>query len=345
MRGAHRRPARNAARLGPSYLIVLTALTACDRSPRDQHLGRLPADESIITFIGPPASNPQGEWILEGARSTAARYPNVKLITLLAKGDSEADYEEALGRALSTKPRALCVYVSNPEAADEPLRKLVQKSTFLITVGTRVSGLSAYGHVDSDLPAAAEALGSNLGQLAGGGQSYLLLHEAGRSTLATQVYNRFMLRARGQIGMTLLDEINTDDETHAGQAPLNLLRDMLGRFKNAALVVTLTPAPWLAAPPDRTLGAGNRLVSLPASVALWPALRQGRAAALAGPLDGELGQFAIELAMMGITDSEKPGLTRIARSEVVTAKNFEDFASRYARAAGVPVATLLADKP
>jgi hypothetical protein len=73
-------------------------------------------------------------------------------------------------------------------------------------------------------------------------------------------------------------------------------------------------------------------------------LLAGEAAALVGPLDGEIGAAAVELAITGLMQvSDTPRLRTIS-CELVTAATLPDFAQRYAQAAGLDPAALLAQQ-
>jgi hypothetical protein len=209
-------------------------------------------------------------------------------------------------------------------------------------MGAESGAAGVFAHVDVGLARSAELLGENLTAIATDKRSYLLLHGRGANPTATNCYHRFMLTARKQYGMKLLYEESTVD---AERTPSELVHELSGRFQHAGLMVTLDPTPWLTSPPADLLGAEARFATLSAVPALWPALRAGRAAALAGPLDGEIGALAIEAALAGITESRKPGTVHFATCELVTAESLDNFATRYAGAAGLDLDELLAPTP
>ena len=180
-------------------------------------------------------------------------------------------------------------------------------------------------------------LGERLEEIARGRRSYLLLHRQGATDTDTRCYERFMRQARPRRGMTLLEERNAAESV---QSPAELIRAMFVRFRHAGLAVTLDPAVWLSTPPAELLGGNARFATMGAAPTLWQYLRSGEAAALVGPLDGEIGSLAVEIAILGITESDRPGQVRIAQLELVNPDTLDDFANRYAEAAGLDLKEL-----
>ncbi|MBW7905818.1 MAG: sugar ABC transporter substrate-binding protein [Phycisphaerae bacterium] len=321
-------------------LFLVTALVlstaACDR-PADRTTGPPPRVYSIAV-VGPTATHPQWPAISRGALKAAERYGNARVLTSAPLTASAEALDVAVREALAAKPDAVCLYVLNPEAVEAAIPLLVESGALVVTMGAGIANSSFFGHVDSNIPGGAELLGERLDVIADGGRSYVLVHESGANTLATQCADRFNLGIREHYGLQRLDERNASQSTRAAH---ELIREMLDQFPNVAMVVTFNADAWLAVQPDVLLGPRTRFATMPATPELWPWVRSGRAAALVGPVDGEIGDLAVELAMNGLTSERGGGGVRVVRSELVNARNLDDFARRYAEAAGTTVAELL----
>jgi ABC-type sugar transport system substrate-binding protein len=313
-----------------AYVFVMSAVIGCERPPAATGNVARPSQGRLIVLIGPAESSPQREGIWGGARRVLRKYPSLRLETVPLRDDSGAALSRAVRDALSDEPSAVCLYVSDPAAAHPAASEVVASGTILVTMGTPCGVAGTYGHVQVDLAAGAELLGDHLEEIAGGKQSYVLLHRHGASPVDTRCYERFMRKARSRHGISLLEEQNIAESQQPASA---LLRAMFARFRYAGLAVTLDPTPWLRSPPAELLGRNARFATLGAVPALWPYLRSGEAAALAGPLDGEIGSLAVELALIGITESGKTGMVRTVQAELVTPGTLDDFARRYAEAA------------
>jgi ABC-type sugar transport system substrate-binding protein len=305
--------------------------------PARELTGKPISDGDSIVLIGPAGSSPQWAGIAGGARRFVAGYPPLTLETMAPADNTSAALSQVVREALAKGPKAICLYVSDPDAARPAARQITRRGRILVTMGVGGAVPDAFGHVSVACAGGAELLGERLEDIAGGKHSYVLLHRHGATNNDTHCYERFMLKARSSHGMTLLDERNAAESE---QSPTELLREMFARFQHAGLAVTLDPRTWLSTPPDKLLGSNARFVTLGAPPVLWQYLRSGEAAALVGPLDGEIGSLAAEMAVMGITESQKPGQVRIVQMEVVKAETLGDFASRYAAAAGLDLKDL-----
>lgn len=296
---------------------------------------------SLIAVIGPPTGNPQWPAIQGGARRAAARFPSVRLAFFSPPADDPGALARTAEEALAQQPRAVCIYVTSPETAGAAVQDLLTKSPVVVTMGTSAGEAGTYAHVDASLTMAAEELAQKLDIYAAPGRSYVLVHESGRNTAATQCYDRFMMGAEKQYTMTLLEKQNAAESQLSAR---ELIRQMLERFQNASVVVTFNAEPWLSAPPPLTLDSNARFITMSAAPPLWSWLRSGQAAVLIGPIDGEIGELAVEFAVEGITDAGRGGV-RVVEAEFVTRENLEEFAERYAAAAGVPLRELLPPEP
>jgi ABC-type sugar transport system substrate-binding protein len=324
-----------------AYLSILAAVTGCDRTPDTPKIGNPPAPGDLIVLIGPPRSDPRSPGIAGGVRSSLAQYPTLRLETSTPSDSSADALLRAADRALAMSARAVCLYVGDPAVARPAAERIASSGTILVTMGERCDRVGTFGHVQVDLAGGAELLGKHLAEIAGSKRAYLLVHNQGASDPETHRYERFMQHARRQYQMTLLEERNASETE---QPAAELLRAMFRRFRHAGLAVTLNPRPWLESKPAELLGRDARFATLGAAPPLWPALRSGEAAALVGPLDGEIGSLAAELALTGLTESRKAGLLRIVSCELVTPDTLDDFAQRYA-AAGIDLSELRAAGP
>lgn len=321
-----------------AYFITAAVFMGCERTPATRGSDKPPSHTDLIVLVGPPRSSPQWAGIAGGARRFVEKYPSLRLETTAPSDNTRAALRRAVREALSRKPRVICLYVADPRVARPAAEEIISDGTILVTMGSDSGARDVFGHVHVDLAGGAELLGAHLPQIAAGKRSYLLLHRHGTTPTDTHCYDRFMRKARSQYGITLLEERNAGD---AERPPAELLRAMFARFRHAGLAVTLDYDPWLSTPPAELLGSNARFAALGAVPALWQYLRTGEAAALVGPLDGEIGSLAVGTALAAITESRKPGVVRFALSELVTRETLDDFASRYAEAAGLDLNELL----
>lgn len=216
-------------------LFLVTALVlstaACDR-PADRTTGPPPRVYSIAV-VGPTATHPQWPAISRGALKAAERYGNARVLTSAPLTASAEALDVAVREALAAKPDAVCLYVLNPEAVEAAIPLLVESGALVVTMGAGIANSSFFGHVDSNIPGGAELLGERLDVIADGGRSYVLVHESGANTLATQCADRFNLGIREHYGLQRLDERNASQSTRAAH---ELIREMLDQFPNVAMV-------------------------------------------------------------------------------------------------------------
>jgi ABC-type sugar transport system substrate-binding protein len=322
-----------------AYFIMTAGVIGCDRQPAVPAGDKPPPPGQLIVLIGPGPAGPEWPAIAGGARRfIEEQCPSLRLETATPATGTAAALLRAVDESLSKDPRAICLYVTDPAAARPAVSKIIASGAILVTMGVACDVAGVFGHVQVDPTGAAELLGERLPEIAGGKRSYVLLHRRGATPVDTHCYERFMRKARSSYSITLLEEQNAAE---AEQPATELLQAMFTRFRYAGLAVTLDPTPWLATPPAALPGDNARFATLGAAPALWPYLRSGAAAALVGPVDGEIGSRAAELALVGIADSGEAGLVRAVRNELVTPETLGDFARRYAEAAGLDVNELL----
>lgn len=319
-----------------SYLLLLALVSGCEQQTPPAGNQRLPEDGTVIAFIGGTDCDSRWAALRGGARLAAKAYPMVRLEALTPNADG---LDEAVQRALNLDARAVCLFLAPGADGDRAVRKLTGAGAYVVTIGPGARHELAFAHVRVDSTGASDKLAEQLRSIAAGKRSCMLLHWEARSESDAHCRARFNRRAHRQHGVSVLCE---RDATSSKTSPTEIIRDMFATFPRAGLIVTLDPQPWLTATPAELLGENAGFATIGAFPALWPALRAGEATALCGPLDGEVGRRAVELALGAITQSAKPGRVWTMDCELVTPDLLDDFARRYAEAAGVPFDELTA---
>lgn len=341
-----RRSSRGAATT--TYLLFLFILTACEQSPPTSPRVELHKGSVLVSVVGPHRNHPREAGVLGGATRYFSELPAVGGECTAPADASDAALTASVRDILEHQPAAVCLWVSDPEIATDAIDLIAAEQILLVTMGDPVDDDRVYGHVTVALPEGAEFLARNLRTIIPGHSSYLLTHENGKSEYDTRIYLRFITTARQahvETEMRLLRSVPGPDEPWS---PVDLpahrerVGELLELFPNAALVVTLNPDVWLIRKAGwerelRQLNQGFRYATLAAPPLLWPDLgtasAPGLAAALVGPLDGEIGHAAVELAVQGLYNTTGAPRTRTVPCELVTASSLPDFARRYAAAA------------
>lgn len=322
------------------YLFAATAVIGCERAPAPAGASRPPAGGTLVSVVGPPSHHPQSAGVLGGAARYFRDAAAVRGTCVAPPDDRPETLVQTVRELLDQRPAAVCLWVSEAAAAQEVLDLLAARQVVIITMGAPLDDPRVSGHVGVALAAAAEMLGAALPAIARGGRTYLLLHERGRDDLATATYLRFITTARRHYEMRLLEERSAAESPGGGP---ELIEALLDRFPRAGLVVTLNPDVWLVARAGwerrlRELNRDFRFATLSAAPVLWARLgtaeAPGDAAALVGPLDGEIGYAAVELAVGRLFSAPAGPVERSVACELVTAESLADFARRYAEAAG-----------
>ncbi|MCG3127805.1 MAG: hypothetical protein CHACPFDD_02677 [Phycisphaerae bacterium] len=322
---------------------IAIVLFGCGSSANVPH-GTRPSAGSIIAVIGLPPSDPSAAAIAGGARRFAKTISHLRIEFVERGSDDPQLLSSLLDRVLAEKPAAVCLGVPEdsapPVVTSSPskpvddfvglIERIESRGSLVITYGRRTASPRIFGHVEGDFESGAELLADALPALLAGRQTYVLQHQAGRSDRASQRYVRFKTAAGRRYGYSMLEERNA---WLAGGPAGSPMADLLVRFPHVALAVSLEPDVWILPQPPIALPAGTRYATLGAAPVLWPDIRSGRAAALVGPLDGEIGYRAMELAWGGLTGSVRNGEVQLVPCEVVTAANIDDFARRYELAA------------
>lgn len=311
-----------------TYLLVPLWITGCDREPRAP-LGRTGL-QARVALIGLSQFDPSWPGLQGGFRAGLRPHDEISVETAAPRERTPAALLEVVEDALQRRPRVVCLVQNDAALAQPALRRCAQAGAIVVTIGAASGESTVFGHVEVEWSGGAEMLGNSLQALAGEQRAYLLLHENERNSMATHCYRRFTAAARKQFDMRLLEERSTVGET---RSPRDLVHDMTGRYPNTGLVVTLLPDPWLTAPPGATIASSARFATLGAAPVLWPSLRSGRAAALVGPNDGEVGRRAAEIVLEALVGGENVRPLRVVHCELVTAETLDDFARRYSESA------------
>jgi hypothetical protein len=347
-----RRLLTRAAWVPLTYLIVCPLLTSCERSadepPRKPHA----LHDLLIVAVGPSEEHPQWPGVRGGVERFFADVPSLRGRCVAPREGTPDALRATVERVLESKPNVVCLFVADVDGTRPSIDLLARRQCMIVTMGQATGDPRAAGHVGINFAAAAGELGENLSLVAAGRQSYLLLHEAARSELATNCYQRFSAAAQRRYDLTLLKEMDAAEGT---QTPAQLVEQMLGLFPHAGLIVTLNPDVWLLATPgwDHRLHELNRrfrFVTLSAAPRLWAHLgtptAPGDAAALLGPVDGDMGYAAAQLALQLMISTDRPPSAITIPCELVTAETLPDFARRYAAAAnGLDVSAYMPQSP
>lgn len=321
---------------------LLLQFGGCDRSRGVDSGSFTTRKPALVIWVSPTANESGWSAVRSAAQASAADLGNIRLEFIAPPGPSSAAaLLEGIRDAVLRKPDAICLWVIDGELDAAAVRLAVSSGALVVTLGAQSEEPGVYAHIDCGASAAGDLLGRGLANLPEQIRTYSLIHEATRGRAAKDCYEHFELSARSSANLTILDE---HDATKADAR--QLIQQTTQKFRYVGLIVTLSPRVWLETPPDLTLNiATTRFMSVGAEPGLWPALQSGKALALAGPLDGDIGRIVIDAVVSGLTHSRAGGFTRTVDVELVTRENLVDFARRYAKAARVELSTLWPDAP
>jgi hypothetical protein len=301
-----------------------------------------------VAVVGPSEGHPQWPGIRGGVQRFLAGAPSLRTYCAAPPDERPESLRATVAKVLDQRPTIVCLYVTDRASARAAVDLVISRQLLLLTMGERYDHPRIAGHVALDFAGAAGLLGSNLSRIAAGRRSYLLLHDSGRNELATKCYERFAAAAQRCYDMSLLRAVSTAQSRPSAARPLE---ELLAQFPHAGLVVSLTPDVWLTDRPGwdrqiRTLNDGFRFATTSAAPVLWRRLGTpdvpGDAAALVGPLDGEIGYAALKMATQYLLSPERPTTDVMIECELVTPENLPDFAARYSAAAnGLDVSEFL----
>jgi len=285
-----------------------------------------------IAFIAPPDARRIWPMIMGGARRTAEDLP-VRLIDIdptLVKNQARLDsmVQECIDRRVD----GVVLFVDAPDARRDAAQRLLQAGLVLVTVGTRLDLPSIAAHIDIHWTGAAESLGAHLRDFLGNRRTYILVHDRSALPYGRECYERFDRLSAREHTLTRLTEV---DLLGTRRLAPERIRPALRQFRHVALVVSLTPVPWYAEPPDVLLGPDVRFATIGTAPVLWRWLRNGKAVALAGPLHGQIGEAALRSVVEAVMSDRHQGRDRIVDTVLVTPDSLDEFARRYAEAAGL----------
>jgi ABC-type sugar transport system substrate-binding protein len=291
-----------------------------------------------IAIVGAYENDPRWPGIRGGAARFLTSVPSLVGDFAAAPEQTSDSLKDVVAKILERRPSAVCLDVADAETARAAAELVLDSQIVLVTLGMPLDDARVTRHVSVDWPGGAELLGGNLTRVAAGRKSYLLVHDRGRNPTATRNYQRFTAAAQNQYGVTLLQEEEAVVPDVAAQRSEELLR----RFSHAGLLVTLNANIWVTARAGwqrdlRALNSEFRFVALSTAPTLWARLgtpeAPGDAAALAGPLDGEIGYAAVQAAVQKLFSPSTPFADPVIRCELVLPENLTDFAQRYSAAA------------
>lgn len=312
------------------YLIAIWPLTACERPPAPGEAKQRIENPQIV-FVGLPDGDPRWDAVEAGARRMIKNYENIRFTVLRPLDDSHTAMESACRNAVHLGAHAVIIWIQRPDQSENAIQIIAASGAAAITIGPHLKSESIYAHVQCSPLDAAELLGRQLSAVAGESLSYSLLHENGRSPFDTDVYRRFDAGAGGAFGLRKLTEAYSGGSRAQSE---ETLAEMLAKFPNVGLVVSLDPQIWFHDPGARRLNPSNRFVTTSAPPILWPALRSGRAAALVGWIEGDIGRAAVDFAVRSLGEQRRTGRLLEIPPELVTRETLDDFVRRYQASIG-----------
>lgn len=313
------------------YLLLAAMVTGCDR-PASNPQPLASFKDARVVAVGWTADDPQWPGIRGGIERAAADFAPLRVEFRAARDALPATYAALIADVERARPHVAILHVGRARDVEHAVRRLTHAGVRVVTVGRTLASEGEYARVEIDLPGGAELLGAELPRIAAGGQAYVLLHARGIDAEATRLYQRFAAGAEKNRLISRLAERTRPTADSDGRAQIG---EMLAEFRNVSLVITLDDRPWRSGAAG-LLGPANRFATLPASPVLWGEMRAGRCAALAGPLDGDAGAAALNLAVHALSNSPRPESPRVIPCELVTPDSLDDFARRYRAAAGAP---------
>ena len=278
-----------------------------------------------ISFIGPSGGGTRWDVIKAHARQAVSVFETLRFEAALPPEAGPTGRATAFRQAVADGAVAVCVMTPDTRSDDALLKAAGELGVPLVTVGAGPYRTPAFGHVEIAWADGAADLGRRLTETLHDHRSYAVMHHADGPPVVAECYNRFMQFARRQRMLSLLADITVAREPGEARAEVGRL---FAKFPNLAVVVTLDENIWTPAALEQ-LPPAARIVTLGASPELWPLLESGRANALCGPVDAEVGQAAMELAFAALTESSRSGALRVIPCEIVTRDNLDDFVRRY----------------
>lgn len=294
----------------------------------------MPPNGASVVLIAPPESDPLGPAVIGGALAEADGFPGVVADAIAPADGSAGALRAAAHAALLGKPTAVALWIDDLPAAADALAALRSARVTVVTIGLYPDD-SRNAHVAIDWSGGAALLGEHLVEIAEQRRSYVLVHEDGRSGLGSSIYASFSAAARRQFALSLLGETAA-----SGPGTAAAIDELLDRFRHTGLVITLGRDAWLSPQTSARLPNGARFAALSTAPPLWPRLRSGEAAALVGPLAGEIGRAAMGLLLKAAVRELRSDEVRYISCELVKPAGLDDFAARYIAAGALDPQTL-----
>ena len=315
-----------------AYCLLLTVVMGCKPPSAVRPGSDVSLNDARVVFIGPSSDDSQWQGIVGGAKRYLREYTMLQVEYTASAQFHATDFLDTVGTIAATSPRVIALYHRDREILTQAARTARDAHVRVITIGDRTDVQGLFGHVEEDIGGAAELLGLHLDQIAGDRKSYFLLHCQSKGRRGKYFYRQFIDKARDYHALTLLKEGDACDGKQTADA---LIRALFTEFPNAGFVVTLDSVIDQEGMMDALHARPAPFATVGAAPALWPDLRSGKALALAGVNDGELGAAAAELVVAALTDSRQPGAFKLVESELITAETLPDFVQRYTAATGL----------
>lgn len=307
-----------------SYLAYIIG---CDRGPVEKPAtGPKPIVGGRIVFIGPAQDDPRSEAVLAGARRVAAQVSYLRFEFLGPPATDRSMNLRMASDALHSGAVGVCVYLYGADDFAPLTEELRTSGIVLVTMGAVPRDIAPYQHINIDLAGGAEMIAENLSRCAAGRKTYALVHARSRSAIDHDCYERFISHRPGDSQMVQVAERDAFDPP---ELPSRIIADIVASFRSTAIVVTLSPEVWLTTEPPFALDEGRRFITLGAVEPLWPRLKNGEAAAIVGPLDGEIGAAAMQGVLRGVAREPAEMSLRTIPCHFVTPETLDDFARNY----------------
>lgn len=324
-----RQPQRQWSRTTAICAFLGLVIAGCDNAAPRAGANRIPTD-TLIVIIGPSPGDSRSAALATAFQRFFAVIDGVRVSVITPRSDSSDDLREATERAIRSKPRAVAVYAADGDELDAAVRRLASSCSPIVTIGGACREPQTYAQVRYDDDRGAELLAKEVDRILRDDNGYLLVHDRSRGGASARAFATFDATSKHHSSKIRFDDIDLGpSRTTPAQNPLELMRDALARFRSATLLVCLEPSTWLRVDEEvfsQFIAINPRIqfATVSTSSDLWRALAEGRAAALAGPNDAEIGRAAASLIYRGLTGGTSPEPTFI-EPHFITAQNLAEF--------------------
>lgn len=333
-------------------VMVIGGELGCDRGTPASVPAQKIRPGTKVAFIGPFVPGNQPSAIAIGFESFLQAVPNITILNFEPASASTADLIEICRLAARQQPAGVAVYAETPEAAEAAVAMVHRPGVCIVTIGATLDNPRVFGQVRYNPSDSAQLLGAQLDQVLESGEGYILIHERSLLPYGRACYERFRAGAATFSSRRQLAETDFNSPADDSSDRISLAERVVraaARYRSARAIVSLTPEPWLTSHPgsfDKLFKdqPDCRYATTSAAPALWDDLRTGRAIALAGPLESEMGRAAAEFMYRGLTGGRTPPAL-LVEPELVTLKNLDSFAQRHAAASGDANPTSMVSPP